>query len=91
MSAALPTDDQLTAALSTVIDPEIRRPLTELGMIKSARVNPDGTARVAIFLTVSGCPMKDTLTKDITAAVGRLSGARGTGRATCRPGRGACR
>ncbi len=74
MPAALPTDEQLTAALSTVIDPEIRRPLTELGMIKSAQVSPDGTAHVAIFLTVSGCPMKDTLTKDITAAVGRLSG-----------------
>ena len=74
MPAALPTDEQLTAALSTVIDPEIRRPLTELGMIKSAQVSPDGTARVAIFLTVSGCPMKDTLTKDITAAVGRLPG-----------------
>ena len=77
MSPALPTDEQLTAALSTVIDPEIRRPLTELGMIKSAQVSADGRARVAIFLTVSGCPMKDTLTKDITAAVGRLSGVTG--------------
>ncbi len=77
MPAALPTDAQLTAALATVIDPEIRRPLTELGMIKSAQVGPDGTAKVAIFLTVSGCPMKDTLTRDITAAVGRLPGVRG--------------
>ena len=74
MTTALPTDDQLTAALSTVIDPEIRRPLTELGMVKSAAVGADGTARIAIFLTVSGCPMKETLTKDITAAVGQLAG-----------------
>ncbi len=74
MTTALPTNDQLTAALSTVIDPEIRRPLTELGMVKSAAVDADGTARIAIFLTVSGCPMKETLTKDITAAVGLLAG-----------------
>ncbi len=74
LTTALPTDDQLTAALSTVIDPEIRRPLTELGMVKSAAVGADGTARIAIFLTVSGCPMKETLTKDITAAVGQLAG-----------------
>jgi ATP-binding protein involved in chromosome partitioning len=74
MSAALPTPDELTAALSTVIDPEIRRPLTEIGMVKSAEVDADGTARIAIYLTVSGCPMKDTLTRDVTAAVGGLPG-----------------
>ena len=69
-----PNDDQLRAALSTVIDPEIRRPITEIGMVKSASVDPDGTAHVGIFLTVSGCPMKETLTKDVTAAVGALDG-----------------
>ncbi|MCA1711321.1 MAG: Mrp/NBP35 family ATP-binding protein [Actinobacteria bacterium] len=69
-----PTQDQLTAALATVIDPEIRRPITEIGMVKSASVDPDGTARVAIYLTISGCPMKDTLTADVKAAVGRLPG-----------------
>ena len=41
-----PTFEQLTAALSTVEDPEIRRPITELGMVKSAEVDADGTARV---------------------------------------------
>ena len=74
MTSALPTSEQLTAALSTVIDPEIRRPLTEIGMVKSATVDADGTARVGIYLTVSGCPMKDTLTKDVTAAVQQLAG-----------------
>ena len=69
-----PTPDQLTAALSTVEDPEIRRPITELGMIKSAEVDADGHAHIAIFLTISGCPMKDTLTDRITAAVGALEG-----------------
>jgi ATP-binding protein involved in chromosome partitioning len=70
----LPSTEDLTRALSTVQDPEIRRPVTEIGMVKSAVVDPDGTARVGIYLTVAGCPMKETLTKDVTAAVGRLPG-----------------
>ena len=70
----LPTDSQLTAALSTVIDPEIRRPVTELGMVKSAVVGSDGVARIGIYLTVSGCPMKDTITERVTTAVGALAG-----------------
>lgn len=70
----LPTQDQLQAALATVEDPEIRRPITEIGMVKSAAVDADGTARIAIYLTISGCPMKDTLTQRVTDAVGRLEG-----------------
>jgi ATP-binding protein involved in chromosome partitioning len=72
-----PTAEQLTAVLSTVIDPEIRRPITEIGMVKSAVVDPDGTARIGIFLTVAGCPMKETLTRDVTSAVGALPGVTG--------------
>ena len=74
MTTPVPTQDQLTAALSTVQDPEIRRPITEIGMVKSAVVDPDGTARVGIYLTISACPMKDTLTERVTAAVGALPG-----------------
>ena len=55
-------------------DPEIRRPVTELGMVKDVRVEPDGSVDVGIFLTVAGCPMKETLTRDVTAAVSRLDG-----------------
>jgi ATP-binding protein involved in chromosome partitioning len=69
-----PTSEQLTAALSTVIDPEIRRPITEIGMVKSAEVDDSGVARIGIFLTVAGCPMKETLTNDVTAKVGALPG-----------------
>jgi len=73
-SPTLPSSEQLTAALSTVEDPEIHRPITELGMVKSAVVDPDGTARVGVYLTVSGCPMKDTITERVTTAVGALPG-----------------
>jgi ATP-binding protein involved in chromosome partitioning len=77
MTAALPTAEQLTAALATVQDPEIRRPITELGMVKHAEVGPDGVARVGVYLTVSGCPMRDEITSRVTAAVGALPGVTG--------------
>jgi ATP-binding protein involved in chromosome partitioning len=70
------TSEQLTAALATVHDPEIRRPVTELGMVKSAEVDADGVARIGVYLTVSGCPMRDEITERVTAAVGALEGVR---------------
>ncbi|HEV2634740.1 MAG TPA: Mrp/NBP35 family ATP-binding protein [Actinocrinis sp.] len=70
-TAAL-TDDAVRKALEQVQDPEIHRPITELGMVKSVAVNADGTVDVAIFLTVAGCPLKDKLRSDITAAVTAL-------------------
>ncbi|MFI0353545.1 Mrp/NBP35 family ATP-binding protein [Actinomadura sp. 9N407] len=68
------TIEQVTEALATVNDPEIRKPITELDMVKSVDIAPDGSVAVAIYLTVSGCPMKDTLIRTITEAVQRLDG-----------------
>ena len=68
------TDDAVRKALEQVQDPEIHRPITELDMVKSVAVNTDGTVDVAIFLTVAGCPLKDKLRSDITAAVSALAG-----------------
>jgi len=65
----VPLHDALFAALSKVIDPEIRKPVTELGMVESVDVDESGLASVTILLTVSGCPLKDSLTKDTTAAL----------------------
>ncbi|MCR6648159.1 MAG: Mrp/NBP35 family ATP-binding protein [Cellulomonas sp.] len=71
------TDDSLTeavrAALASVMDPEIRRPITELGMVRSVQVT-DGRAVVGLDLTTSGCPLKDTLTRDVTAAASGVDG-----------------
>src|SRR6476660_10199318 len=72
-----PTQDALLAALSTVNDPEIRKPVTELGMVESVEVDDAGRVAVTILLTVSGCPMKETLTKDTTAALARVDGVTG--------------
>ena len=69
----MPTDvlALIDAALATVEDPEIHKPITELGMVKS-RSFADGVAHVAVFLTISGCPMKDTITTRVTEAVGAI-------------------
>jgi ATP-binding protein involved in chromosome partitioning len=72
-----PTVDQVTRALAGVNDPEIRRPITDLGMVKSVDVTADGRVTVAVFLTVAGCPMRDTITRDVTAAVTPLPGVTG--------------
>jgi ATP-binding protein involved in chromosome partitioning len=69
-----PTQEQVTAALATVIDPEIRRPITDLGMVKGIDIAADGKVGVGIYLTVSGCPMKDTIRRDVNAAVAKLDG-----------------
>ena len=63
------------AALARVEDPEIHRPITELGMVKSVDIDRD-RVRVSIYLTVSGCPMRDTITQRVTLAVGAVPGVR---------------
>ncbi|CAB4536763.1 unannotated protein [freshwater metagenome] len=60
--------EQIHAALATVQDPELHRALPELGMVKSVAI-AGTTAQLEILLTISGCPMRDRLTKDIEAAV----------------------
>jgi ATP-binding protein involved in chromosome partitioning len=69
-----PTIEQVTRALAGVNDPEIRRPITELGMVKHVEVAPDGTVLVQVWLTVAGCPLRDTITREVTGAVSQLPG-----------------
>ena len=72
-----PTVEAVQAALATVDDPEIRKPITDLGMVKSVDVHPSGEVAVGIFLTVAGCPMRDTITNRVTAAVSAVAGVTG--------------
>ena len=69
-----PTTEQVTAALATVNDPEIHRPITDLGMVKDVTVGPDGRVAVQVWLTVSGCPMRDTITRRVSDAVSAVEG-----------------
>lgn len=70
---ASPDTDQIRAALARVNDPEIKRPITDLGMVDDVRVD-GGSVTVRVLLTVAGCPMKDTITRDVTKEVGALPG-----------------
>ena len=61
----------LLNVLSQVIDPELRRSITELGMVEYAEII-DTKANIKVLLTISGCPMRDKLTQDIKAAAAKL-------------------
>ena len=74
--ATTPTQDQVRQALGRVIDPELRRPITDLGMVESVEIE-DGVVTVGVLLTVAGCPLKDTITADTRREVGALEGVSG--------------
>jgi len=65
--------EAVNAALATVNDPEIHRPITELEMVRSVVVD-DSRVTVDVLLTVPGCPMKDRIIRDVTAAVKTVPG-----------------
>ncbi|MCW2827721.1 MAG: minD 1 [Marmoricola sp.] len=69
-----PAIDRIQAALARVNDPEIKRPITELGMVENIEVDDTGTVTVRVLLTVSGCPMRDTITSRVTEEVSRVEG-----------------
>src|SRR5204863_652098 len=59
-----PLLEQVRTALGTVNDPEIKRPITDLGMVDSLDVDAAGRVRLTVLLTVAGCPMTDTINRD---------------------------
>ena len=63
--------EKIHKELATVSDPELRRPLPDLGMIESVAYS-NGKAEVTILLTISGCPMRDRLKKDVESALDRI-------------------
>ena len=69
--------DSVRSALARVLDPEIRRPITELDMVGSISVDDGGTATVAIKLTIVGCPAADTIERDVRAATASVPGVTG--------------
>jgi ATP-binding protein involved in chromosome partitioning len=73
----LPAVEQVMAALASVKDPEIRRPITDLDMVKAVNVQTDGVVDVSVYLTVAGCPLRDKITRDVTDAVMGVTGVTG--------------
>ncbi len=70
----MPTDADVRSALATVIDPEIRRPITDIGMVRSVAVDDAGAATIGIDLTTGGCPLREKIVADVEAAVSAVSG-----------------
>jgi ATP-binding protein involved in chromosome partitioning len=72
----VPDVEAVRAALARVEDPEIHKPITDLDMVKDVTIGENGTVHVEIYLTVSGCPLRDKITRDVTAAVSEVEGVR---------------
>ena len=76
---ASPLEAQVLRALDTVQDPELRRPITELGMLKDVTVSPAGRVSVEVLLTIAGCPLRGTITTDVERALAAVPGVTGVG------------
>src|SRR5260221_2148465 len=70
----LPTKDQITEKLRAVIDPELRRSIVELGMVRSIEVKDDGRIEVVISLTTAGCPIRAHFEQAVVQEVFQLEG-----------------
>ena len=71
---ALPTKDQVNEALRGVIDPELRRSIVELGMVRSIEIQPSGRVEVVVSLTTAGCPIRSHFEQAVAQLVGELEG-----------------
>ncbi|HVL61892.1 MAG TPA: P-loop NTPase [Microbacterium sp.] len=67
------TEDAVRRAVGAVVDPELRRPIAELGMVRDISV-ADGLASVGIVLTIVGCPAAERISSDVRAAAASVSG-----------------
>ncbi|MEZ0492172.1 P-loop NTPase [Kineococcus sp. TBRC 1896] len=66
--------EEVLRALRSVDDPELHRPITDLGMVDGVDVDATGHVDVRVLLTTAGCPMRDTLTREVTAATRTVPG-----------------
>jgi len=73
-----PTREQVLKALEQVIDPELRRPVTELDMVRDVEIH-DGVASLTIVLTVAGCPLRNSFEEQVEAALAQVPGITGVG------------
>ncbi|HYU61355.1 MAG TPA: Mrp/NBP35 family ATP-binding protein [Solirubrobacterales bacterium] len=74
-----PTNDQITDALRAVIDPELRRSIVELGMVRSIDVRDDGRVEVMVSLTTPGCPIRAHFERAVVENVSGVEGVSAVG------------
>jgi ATP-binding protein involved in chromosome partitioning len=70
----VPTKEQITEKLTAVIDPELRRSIVELGMVRSIDIQPDGRVEVVVSLTTPGCPIRSHFQQAVAQRVSELDG-----------------
>jgi ATP-binding protein involved in chromosome partitioning len=70
----MPTTEQVTEKLRGVIDPELRRSIVELDMVRSIEISEEGAVEVVVSLTTPGCPIRDHFQKAVTGRVSELDG-----------------
>src|SRR5215213_11257259 len=75
LGGGMPTREAIFEALGRVIDPELRRPVTELEMVREIEIE-DGRVAVTIALTVAGCPLRDSFQDQVAREIGPLEGVR---------------
>ncbi|MEV0030725.1 Mrp/NBP35 family ATP-binding protein [Nocardia sp. NPDC050793] len=68
------TESDVRGALAKVDDPEIRKPITELGMVKSIAIDAESNVHVDVYLTTAGCPLRTEITQRVTKAVADVPG-----------------
>lgn len=73
--AASPLEQAVLRALESVIDPEIRKPITDLDMVDRVVETGDGRVDVGIRLTIVGCPASDRIERDVRQAAESVAGA----------------
>ncbi|HEY1716076.1 MAG TPA: Mrp/NBP35 family ATP-binding protein [Solirubrobacteraceae bacterium] len=73
----MPTSEQVTEALRSVIDPELRRDIVELEMVRSIDVHANGVVDVMVSLTTPGCPIRSHFETGVATAIRELDGVTG--------------
>jgi ATP-binding protein involved in chromosome partitioning len=68
-----PSQDEIMRALEGVIDPELRRPVTELDMVRDVRID-GGDVVVTIALTIAGCPLRDSFQQQVGEVLASVDG-----------------
>ncbi len=70
----MPTQDEIRSALTRVIDPELRRSIVELGMVRSIEISDAGDVAVTVSLTTAGCPIRNSFTEAVTREASSVAG-----------------
>src|SRR5213592_930386 len=74
---SMPTRDQVIDALRSVIDPELRRDIVELEMVRSVEIHENGVVDVMVSLTTPGCPIRSHFQTGVAEAIRKLDGVAG--------------